>query len=89
MRLLYSLHWEILCLLCLLVVDLIMKLPDLLWVMGCFPFIFMGLHHFLVLCGLYFFSTYGVSFGPLGVGYTAARVFDSGWIEYFGGQVIY
>jgi len=67
-----------------------MKLPDFLWVMGRFPFIFMGLLHFLVLCGLYlFFSTCGVSFGPLGVGYTATRIFDSGWMEYFGGQGIY
>ena len=30
-----------------------------------------------------FFSTYGMSFGPLGVGYRATRVFDSGWMEYF------
>ena len=36
-----------------------------------------------------FFCTYGVSFDPLEVGYRATRVFDSGWIEYFGGQVIY
>jgi hypothetical protein len=44
-----------------------------------FPFIIMGLHLFLVLCGLNpFFSTYGVSFGPLGVGYMATRVFDTG-----------
>jgi hypothetical protein len=35
------------------------------------------------------FSTYGVSFGPLEVGYRATRVFDSGWIEYFGGQGLY
>jgi hypothetical protein len=28
-----------------------------------------------------FFFTYGVSFMPLGVGYRATRVFDSGWIE--------
>jgi len=47
--------------------------------MVCFPFIIMGLHLFLVLCGLYsFFSTYGVSFGPLGVGYVATRIFDAG-----------
>jgi hypothetical protein len=26
---------------------------------------------------------------PLGVGYRVTRVFDSGWIEYFGGQGIY
>jgi hypothetical protein len=64
-----------------------MKLPDFLWIMGCFPFIFMGLLHFLVLCGLYLF--YGVSFGPLGVGYTATRIFYSGWVEYFGGQGMY
>ena len=36
-----------------------------------------------------FFSTYGVSFGPLGLGYMTTRVFDSGWIEYFGGQGLY
>jgi hypothetical protein len=36
-----------------------------------------------------FFSTYGVSFGPLEVGYMATRIFDSGWIEYCGGQVLY
>jgi hypothetical protein len=36
-----------------------------------------------------FFSTYGVSFLPLGVGYRATSVFDSGWIEYFGGQSMY
>ena len=36
-----------------------------------------------------FFSTYGVCFGPLGVGYTATRVFDSDWLEYFGDQGIY
>jgi NADH-ubiquinone oxidoreductase chain 5 len=33
-----------------------------------------------------FFSTYGVYFGPLGFCYRSMRVFDSGWIEYFGGQ---
>jgi len=43
----------------------------------------------LVLCDLYFFFTYGVSFGPLRVGYRAKNVFDSGWIEYCGGQGIY
>nr|AMX23061.1 NADH dehydrogenase subunit 5 [Reticulitermes flavipes] len=36
-----------------------------------------------------FFSTYGVSFGPLGFGYSSMRVFDSGWMEYFGGQGLY
>nr|AQP28268.1 NADH dehydrogenase subunit 5 [Anoplotermes group sp. Q TB-2017] len=36
-----------------------------------------------------FFSTYGVSFLPLGVGYSSTSVFDSGWMEYFGGQGIY
>nr|AIY61978.1 NADH dehydrogenase subunit 5 [Anoplotermes group nr. E1 TB-2014] len=36
-----------------------------------------------------FFSTYGVSYMPLGVGYSATKVFDSGWMEYFGGQGIY
>nr|WHM51609.1 NADH dehydrogenase subunit 5 [Termitinae sp.] len=36
-----------------------------------------------------FFSTYGVSFRPLEVGYKATSVFDSGWMEYFGGQGLY
>nr|YP_009350488.1 NADH dehydrogenase subunit 5 [Orientotermes emersoni]AQP27186.1 NADH dehydrogenase subunit 5 [Orientotermes emersoni] len=36
-----------------------------------------------------FFSTYGVSFGPLEFGYKATSVFDSGWMEYFGGQGLY
>nr|URH16561.1 NADH dehydrogenase subunit 5 [Sphaerotermes sphaerothorax] len=36
-----------------------------------------------------FFSTYGVSFAPLGVGYSATSIFDSGWMEYFGGQGLY
>nr|QXT44356.1 NADH dehydrogenase subunit 5 [Aderitotermes cavator] len=36
-----------------------------------------------------FFSTYGVSFTPLSVGYKATSVFDSGWMEYFGGQGMY
>nr|AQP28448.1 NADH dehydrogenase subunit 5 [Promirotermes sp. A TB-2017] len=36
-----------------------------------------------------FFSTYGVSFGPLDVGYSTTSSFDSGWMEYFGGQGMY
>nr|AQP27264.1 NADH dehydrogenase subunit 5 [Astalotermes sp. BDIT120] len=36
-----------------------------------------------------FFSTYGVSYFPLNVGYSATKVFDSGWMEYFGGQGMY
>nr|YP_009250682.1 NADH dehydrogenase subunit 5 [Heterotermes tenuior]AMX23011.1 NADH dehydrogenase subunit 5 [Heterotermes tenuior] len=36
-----------------------------------------------------FFSTYGVSFGPLGLGYSSMSVLDSGWMEYFGGQGLY
>nr|QXT43992.1 NADH dehydrogenase subunit 5 [aff. Alyscotermes/Astratotermes sp. BDIT11-5-1c] len=36
-----------------------------------------------------FFSTYGVSYTPLMVGYEATKVFDSGWMEYFGGQGMY
>nr|YP_006504007.1 NADH dehydrogenase subunit 5 [Drepanotermes sp. SLC-2012]AFM92507.1 NADH dehydrogenase subunit 5 [Drepanotermes sp. SLC-2012] len=36
-----------------------------------------------------FFSTYGVSFSPLELGYSATSVFDSGWMEYFGGQGMY
>ena len=30
-----------------------------------------------------------IPFGPLGVGYKATKVFDSGWMEYFGGQGLY
>nr|AQP27112.1 NADH dehydrogenase subunit 5 [Anoplotermes group sp. AD TB-2017] len=36
-----------------------------------------------------FFSTYGVSYMPLVFGYSAIKVFDSGWMEYFGGQGMY
>nr|YP_009350462.1 NADH dehydrogenase subunit 5 [Macrotermes carbonarius]AQP27099.1 NADH dehydrogenase subunit 5 [Macrotermes carbonarius] len=36
-----------------------------------------------------FLSTYSVSFWPLEVGYGTTSVFDSGWMEYFGGQGIY
>nr|QXT44525.1 NADH dehydrogenase subunit 5 [Aparatermes sp. G16-044]QXT44590.1 NADH dehydrogenase subunit 5 [Aparatermes sp. G16-173] len=36
-----------------------------------------------------FFSTYGVSYTPLGFGYEATKAFDAGWMEYFGGQGIY
>nr|AIY61692.1 NADH dehydrogenase subunit 5 [Isognathotermes fungifaber] len=36
-----------------------------------------------------FFSTYGVSFIPLEMGYSMTSVFDSGWMEYFGGQGLY
>nr|WMY24307.1 NADH dehydrogenase subunit 5 [Nasutitermitinae sp.] len=36
-----------------------------------------------------FFSTYGVSFSPLEIGYKVTSVFDSGWMEYFGGQGMY
>ena len=35
-----------------------------------------------------FYSPYGLSFDPLGIGYRAVRVFDFGWVEYFGGQVL-
>jgi hypothetical protein len=35
-----------------------------------------------------FYSTYGLSFGPLGIGYRAVSFFDSAWVEYFGGQVL-
>jgi hypothetical protein len=35
------------------------------------------------------FYTYGASFWPLEVGYRTVKVFDFGWIEYFGGQGIY
>jgi hypothetical protein len=36
-----------------------------------------------------FFSTYGVSFSPLEVEYRTTKAFDSGWMEYFGGQGLY
>jgi len=37
----------------------------------------------------HFVSACGVSFSPLQIGYRATKVFDSGWIEYFGGQGLY
>nr|AQP28281.1 NADH dehydrogenase subunit 5 [Sinocapritermes sp. 1 TB-2017] len=36
-----------------------------------------------------FFSTYGVSFSPMEAGYSVTKIFDSGWMEYFGGQGLY
>jgi NhaP-type Na+/H+ and K+/H+ antiporter len=36
-----------------------------------------------------FFSTYGVFFTSLEIGYKANWVFDSGWMIYFGGQGLY
>ena len=36
-----------------------------------------------------FFSTYGVSYLPLNIGYNTSKVFDFGWMEYFGGQGMY
>nr|AQP30312.1 NADH dehydrogenase subunit 5 [Astalotermes cf. obstructus RDCT140] len=36
-----------------------------------------------------FFSTYGVSYFPLKMGYEATSIFDSGWMEFFGGQGMY
>nr|UBN08755.1 NADH dehydrogenase subunit 5 [Macropanesthia heppleorum] len=36
-----------------------------------------------------YLSTYGVSMGPLMVGYFSLKTFDGGWNEYFGGQGIY
>ena len=54
------------------------------WKLIYFLCVCMVLLHSLVLCELCpFFSTYGVSLGPLEVGYRATRVFDSGWIEYY------
>jgi hypothetical protein len=37
----------------------------------------------------FFYSTYGVSYSPLEFGYKAKRVFNSGWMEHFGGQGLY
>nr|AIY62121.1 NADH dehydrogenase subunit 5 [Termitogeton planus]URH16613.1 NADH dehydrogenase subunit 5 [Termitogeton planus] len=36
-----------------------------------------------------FFSTYGISFVPLGFGYGSMSVLDFGWMEYLGGQGFY
>jgi len=36
-----------------------------------------------------FFSTYVASFGPREVGCKATELFDSGWVEYFGGQFLH
>jgi hypothetical protein len=67
-----------------------MGVMGLFLVINYFLCICMVLLRSLVLCDLYrFFSAYGVCFGPLEVGYTATRDFDSGWIEYFGGQGLY
>jgi NADH-ubiquinone oxidoreductase chain 5 len=33
-----------------------------------------------------FFSTYGVSLSSLEIGHKATRVYDYGWLGYFGGQ---
>jgi len=50
----------------------------------------MILFHLLVLYDLCSFSLLMFFFfGTLGVGYKATRVFDSVWIEYFGGQILY
>jgi len=54
----------------------------------CFLCVDMLLLHALVLCDLCYFSLI-ISFRPLEVGYKATKVFDSGSIEYFGGQVLY
>jgi hypothetical protein len=55
---------------------------------GSWWFIFCVFVYCLIICWFYvvytFFSSYGVSFFPLGVGYRATRVFDSDWMEYFG-----
>nr|AQP30108.1 NADH dehydrogenase subunit 5 [Microtermes sp. A TB-2017] len=36
-----------------------------------------------------FLSTYSISFWPLEVGYESTSAYDSGWMEYFGGQGAY
>ena len=36
-----------------------------------------------------FLSTYSTSFWPLEIGHGSMRVFDFGWMEYFGGQGFY
>jgi hypothetical protein len=41
------------------------------------------------MCFMPFFSTCGVSFGPLGFGYTATKVFAAGLMDYFGGPGLY
>ena len=54
-----------------------------------FMFVYMVLLRLLGLCDLCLFSTYVVSFRPLEVGYRTTKIFDFGWIEYFGGQCLY
>ena len=49
---------------------------------------FAGSMLFILYLFIYLF-TYGMSFNPLEFGYRATRVFDSGWIQYFGGKVLY
>jgi hypothetical protein len=64
-----------------------MSLPGLSLVINCILCLYIVLINSLVLRDLcLFFCTYVVSFGPLGVGYKVKKFFDSGWIEYFGGQ---
>ena len=58
---------------------LFLRLLGLCYVIAYFLCVYMELLRLPVLYGLYlFFTTYGVSFSPLDVGYKAGRVFDSG-----------
>jgi len=36
-----------------------------------------------------FYSTFELSFGPLGIDCRVVSIFCSGWVEYFGGQGLY
>ena len=56
-------------------VSMVMRLLDLFWVIVYFLCFHTVLLRLLVLYGLYlFFSTYGVSFSPLEIGYKATRI---------------
>jgi hypothetical protein len=71
------------------VVDLVMRWPGLSLVITYFLCAYVVLHRWFYVIYAFLFSTYGVSFGLLEVGYRVTRVFESGWLEYFGGQDIY
>ena len=64
-----------------------MSWPVLFLVIVCFLFIDVVLLRSLVLCGLYLVSLMGCLLVIQELGYKATRFFDSGWIDYFGGQV--
>ena len=66
-----------------------MRWLALILVIICFLCIGMVLHHFLVRCDLCHFFYLWDFFWPFGIWCKSMRVFDSGWMEYFGGLGLY